>query len=204
MPGTILKVATLTQPVALTVTACKTVEGNYGPQYQLDGHTADHGDVTLYLNVSTAQRQLDRLGVDAQTIVGETIEVERVVKDGKTYTNLNRARAARAATPTNGKPATQATTAKQAYNAGPRIEGMDADDYAPTPLASVHHPAPPTVADPTTSRLDKLFALHDACLAHALSQTAQLERAKVGDSPEAISARAATLLIQATQRGMAA
>ena len=54
----------------------------------------------------------------------------------------------------------------------------------------------------TPDRFAQLAALYDRCLTHALSHTPALIKSRVGDSPEAVSARAATLFIQANQRGL--
>lgn len=83
----------------------------------------------------------------------------------------------------------------------------EAAEYGP-PVSTVKLP-PVTVAkvkaidapDPT-AKLRGLFELHDACLAHAIVQSKLLTAEDIGDTPEAISARVATLFIQATQRGL--
>lgn len=62
-----------------------------------------------------------------------------------------------------------------------------------------HPPAGSMPFDGDTEKLDRLFQLHDVCLDHAIRQSHKLAEAKIGDSPEAVSARAAALMIQASK-----
>jgi hypothetical protein len=75
----------------------------------------------------------------------------------------------------------QATNVKQAFTSGPRIPDMDgAPDF--------------------TEKLDELFGLYSACLDHVLSvEVPKLDAAKIGSSPESVSAMTSTLLIQAAK-----
>lgn len=75
-----------------------------------------------------------------------------------------------------------ATSGKAPYESGPRIQGLD-PEVSPVPA------------------LDALFNVYDACMDHVLAvNVPKLERAKIGASPEAVSAMTSTLLIQATKR----
>jgi hypothetical protein len=69
--------------------------GNFGPQVCFTG--AD--GTSVYVNESPAQRGLERLSLDMETVIGQTIRFSQVKKDGKTFTNLDRAGEGTAATP---------------------------------------------------------------------------------------------------------
>lgn len=76
-------------PITLTVASCDQVEGNFGPQYLVTG-TDGTG---VYVNVASFDRQLARLSLNADTVVGETIRMEQVQKNGTTFTNVYKANA---------------------------------------------------------------------------------------------------------------
>jgi hypothetical protein len=85
-----------------------------------------------------------------------------------------------------------AAPANEAYSAGPHIPGLDA-------------PPPPVVPaeDVREELLRKLGALHKRCLMFVLGQEVPLlEEAKVGGSPESVSALTAQLFISATNNGL--
>jgi hypothetical protein len=86
---------------------------------------------------------------------------------------------------------------KQAYSAGPHINGLD-----DAPIAHAETGAPPSGAAQgvdfaAVNRLNKQFSLYDACLAHAHSAATRLFGNDVTD--EAVAAMAATLYIQANK-----
>lgn len=56
----------------MTVTECKTVTGNYGEQVLFSD-----GSDTLYLPKQSADRQLDRLGLDESSVVGMNLTFSR-------------------------------------------------------------------------------------------------------------------------------
>lgn len=166
------------QKINLTVRSVERVEGNFGPQLMFTGETPDDSNATLYLNIGPAERQLDRIGLSAETVIGQTVEIARTEKNGTKYTDINRV---------NGSPPVQhtpkAAQVKQAYTSGPPIRGLDEDGPAALP-----------------SRLDSLFSLYSVCLDHVLAvEVPKLERAKIGASPEAVGSMTATLLIQAAK-----
>lgn len=74
-------------PITMTVAAIQEVEGNFGTQYKL---TSTDG-VDVYVNVKSFERQLTRLSLDTESVVGETIRMEQVKKDGTTFTNVYKA-----------------------------------------------------------------------------------------------------------------
>lgn len=79
-------------PITFTVANVDQVEGKFGMQYKL---TSDEG-VDVYCNVASLDRQLTRLSLDAVTVVGKTIRMEQVQKNGTTFTNVALARAGEA------------------------------------------------------------------------------------------------------------
>ena len=56
----------------MTVTECKTVTGNYGEQVLFSD-----GTDALYLPKQSADRQLDRLGLDESSVVGMNLTFSR-------------------------------------------------------------------------------------------------------------------------------
>lgn len=68
----IIKLKEAGESHTMTVTACESVKGQYGEQMKFDGD----GD-TIYLPQDSAERQLTRLGLDAETVVGEHLTFSR-------------------------------------------------------------------------------------------------------------------------------
>lgn len=182
--------------VTMAVKSAEQVEGKFGPQIKFAGTTFDDPDAAIFLNVDPAFRQLDRIGFSVSSVIGQTVEFERVEKNGTKFTNINRTKnrdgtasapdaAAYAPTP---KPA--APNAKQAYSAG-----------GPLPWEHEETGAAPTDALPH-EKLDHQFAVYDLCFSHALA----LYQSKIGpavdDGDSAIASIAATLYIQAAKAGV--
>ena len=84
-----------TGPCTLEIASAVESVGNFGPQVCFTG--AD--GTSVYVNESPAQRGLERLSLDMETVIGQTIRFSQVKKDGKTFTNLDRAGEGTAATP---------------------------------------------------------------------------------------------------------
>lgn len=173
------------QRIALTVAKTEEVEGNYGPQIKFSGSTPDDHDAAIFLNVETAQQQLSRINLGVESVIGHTVEIERVEKNGRKFTNINRLDSV-AATAGN-----KASTAKQAFAAGGPLPWEQEETGAP-PVAA------PAKAD--TGKLDRMFALYDVCLDHAHAVAKKKFGADVTD--EAVAAMTATLYIQANQKGL--
>lgn len=72
-------------PITLTVVSVAKVEGNFGPQVRLSGDTG----IDVYLNETSAERQLGRLSLDLDSVIGKTIYLEQVKKNGTTFTNIS-------------------------------------------------------------------------------------------------------------------
>jgi len=76
-------------PLTLTVTKAEQQEGQFGSQVVFDGE----GDVRVYVSELTAMQQLARLNLTLESVVGKTLHMEQIKKDGKTYTNITLAAA---------------------------------------------------------------------------------------------------------------
>ena len=74
-----------TGPLTLTVVKTDVQEGQFGTQVVFDGE----GDVRVYVNELTAMKQLARLNLTLDTVLGKTLHLEQIKKDGKTFTNIN-------------------------------------------------------------------------------------------------------------------
>jgi hypothetical protein len=74
-------------PITLNVVAVDQAEGNFGPQICFTG---DEG-TQVYVSLSSATSQLDRNKLNFETAVGQRLHFEQIKKDGKTFTNINRA-----------------------------------------------------------------------------------------------------------------
>lgn len=81
-------------PLVITVVKAEQQEGQFGSQVVFDGE----GDVRVYVSELTAMKQLARLNLTMESVVGKTLHMEQVKKDGKTYTNITLAGAGQAAT----------------------------------------------------------------------------------------------------------
>lgn len=86
-------------PCTMEVASVTISEGKFGPQYRFVG--VDGTEV--YVTETAGTRGLDRIKLDMESAVGETLTLFQVKKDGKTYTNIERGasaagRAAAAAT----------------------------------------------------------------------------------------------------------
>jgi hypothetical protein len=76
-------------PITITLSGIKSVEGNFGAQTQFSGVDLDGEPTDVYVSEMTAMRQLARLNLTPESAVGQTIRLEQVKKDGKTYTNID-------------------------------------------------------------------------------------------------------------------
>src|SRR5689334_13311532 len=83
----------------LMVESAAQVEGNYGKQLKLEGQNFENENVTIFLPLDSALRQLERSNLTAENVTGEVLKIEKVQKGTQTYININRA----AGSPTNGK-----------------------------------------------------------------------------------------------------
>ena len=75
-------------PLTLTVSDIASVEGNFGTQTQIDGEDANGQEVRVFVSEMTAMRQLARLNLTPETVLGQTLTLTQVKKDGKTFTDF--------------------------------------------------------------------------------------------------------------------
>jgi hypothetical protein len=75
-------------PIVLTIASAEEAEGNFGAQVCFSD-----GDTSVYVSASTAAQQLGRMKIDLESVVGQTLAFEQIKKDGKTFTNINKANA---------------------------------------------------------------------------------------------------------------
>ena len=78
-----------TGPITLTPTAVDVLPSNFDPEQMQVAFTDAAADVRVYVNELTAMKQLARLNLTLETVIGQTIHMEQVKKDGMTYTNFS-------------------------------------------------------------------------------------------------------------------
>ena len=84
-----------TGPCTLEIASVVESMGNFGPQVCFTGTDG----TSVYVNEGPAKRGLERLSLDMETAIGATVRFSQVKKDGKTFTNLDRAGEGTASTP---------------------------------------------------------------------------------------------------------
>lgn len=168
------------ESLSLMVESATEVEGQYGQQVKFDGQTAEGENVTVFLSLDAAQRQLERIGATVDSIAGSIIKLEKVAKNGKTFWNIYRAGGANkvAARPTPPPPAEPDWLADQE---------ADEENF---------------VASVKTDKLTSIVVLHRKCFTHALSLATSWEKTGVTASLEGVSALTAQLFIAAREAGL--
>jgi hypothetical protein len=78
-----------TGPITLTPTSVEVTPSNFKPEQMQVAFTDAAADVRVYVNELTAMKQLARLNLTLETVIGQTIHMEQVKKDGMTYTNFS-------------------------------------------------------------------------------------------------------------------
>lgn len=74
-------------PITLSpVTAIESAEGNFGPQMVFKGNADD----IVYISEMSGAKGLARLNLTADTAIGQTLTLEQIKKDGKTFTNIHK------------------------------------------------------------------------------------------------------------------
>ena len=76
-------------PITLTIARIEAQVGNFGPQFAMYGTN----DELVYVSEKSTLSGLSRLNLTPETVVGETIRLEQIAKDGKRFTNIYRANA---------------------------------------------------------------------------------------------------------------
>lgn len=155
-----------TGPLVLTVTKAEQQEGQFGSQVVFDGE----GDVRVYVAELTAVKQLARLNLTLESVVGKTLHMEQIKKDGKTYTNITLASAGAA-----------------------QAAGTVATPVA-TPVTTPARSAAPALT------FEEAAALYQRCVQTAITTFGvACEEAGVAVDAAALQAAAATLFIRATR-----
>lgn len=154
-------------PITLVVVDVTEQEGKFGAQMAIDGANADGEEVRVYVSAKTWEQQTKRLKLDAATVIGQTLHIEQVKKDGTTYTNINRAAA--------GSPTVAGVQAEKAVAA-------QAAKAAPAPIARM--------------TVDEAAELYGKCVDAAIAKFwAPLTAENMAVSAEAIQSAAATIFI---------
>ena len=78
-----------TGPITLTPTSVEVTPSNFKPEQMQVAFTDQAADIRVYVNELTAMKQLARLNLTLETVIGQTIHLEQVKKDGRTYTNMS-------------------------------------------------------------------------------------------------------------------
>lgn len=78
-----------TGPITLTPTSVDVLPSNFDPEQMQVAFTDQAADIRVYVNELTAMKQLARLNLTLETVIGQTIHLEQVKKDGRTYTNMS-------------------------------------------------------------------------------------------------------------------
>lgn len=94
-------------PITLTIARIEAQVGNFGPQYAMYGTN----DELVYVSEKSTLSGLSRLNLTPESVVGETIRIEQVKKDGKTYTNISKS---------SGESVTPSAVASPAAPAAPK------------------------------------------------------------------------------------
>ena len=76
-------------PITLTIARIEAQVGNFGPQFAMYGTN----DELVYVSEKSTLSGLSRLNLTPESVVGETIRLEQIAKDGKKFTNIYRANA---------------------------------------------------------------------------------------------------------------
>lgn len=165
------------------------VPSSYGPEVKFVGQTATDPDVAIFLKPETAERQLGRIGLTLDSVVGQTVEFAKPDK----YIDINRvgAHVAAPSAPLNA-PNPPASNGKQAFTSGPHVPGLDPE---PAPVGRL--------AADRDEQLKKLFALYDKCFDHAALTSKRLKAVDIQTTHEGIAAQTATLYIACKERGLA-
>jgi hypothetical protein len=160
-------------PLVISVASAEMVEGNFGTQLALSGTDCiNGGDVKVYVNEGTAVRQLERLGLNEETVVDNALHIEQIKKDGRTYTNF--------------RMATQTEVFGQ----------LDVRDEPATPASA---PAPRPAAAVAAPKTDVLETYVES-LRNAVEAAEHLTEAGYAVTSDNVVAIAATIFIQRARR----
>lgn len=137
---------------------------------------------------SSADRQLTRLNLDYESVIGQTLDFSQTKKDGRTYNNIDKPGAALQRAPQPSRPAMGAPSMG-----------------APAGRPAMGAPAARPAAAPAQPQLSfaELSARFAECVEHAAASLgAYCERTGVPFDGAALQAAAATLFIERNRRGV--
>lgn len=72
-------------PITMVIRSIESAEGNFGPQMVFKGNTDD----VVYISEMSGAKGLARLNLTPETAVGQTLTLQQIKKDGKTFTNID-------------------------------------------------------------------------------------------------------------------
>lgn len=165
------------ESLSLMVESAELVEGAYGKQLQLLGQNFENENVTIFLGLDTANRQLERIGLTQSALVGEVLKIEKVQKGTQTFININRT----AGNPTNGR-----GKAVQLPPPDPTPDWLRDQDAAEDAVVK---------SAQTVDGVARFFTHYDKCFAHAVELSRRVKGPDTVVTLEGISAIAATLYI---------
>ncbi len=188
--------------LTLNVMACAQVPVGKYPEIEFTGIDAARRLVYVRVNKQSVDRQLTRLELTQQTVVGRVLIFTRDPNPAdvnKPYWGINLA--PDQATPVAAPRLVPNT--KQGIDIGPHIPGLDeppphddrdAPNAAPVRQAAVQ---PPETDNPALAKLNAMFGLYECCFDQA-ADIARRNKDLVLDP----SAMAATMFIQANMKGL--
>lgn len=163
----ILKLKDAGDEATLDIVTAAVIQGEYGMQVQFDANTGD----TLYVPLSSVERQLDRCGVaTVEELSGRTLHFFRAPNHkpgGKPFWNIDSAKPGDVVkTNGNGKPAAQ-------YETPARLPGEDDEPNG----------------------FDLLLKKYTECVSESVGLAQRIAKAGIAVDGSAVSAMAATLFI---------
>jgi hypothetical protein len=190
---TILKLANAGDEATLDITGAEIVTGQYGEQVQFDA-----GEDRLYLPLSSAERQLERLGlangknIDFGSIIGQRLVFSRTAspKPGVNYWNINTAKPK-----TNGAPPVAKTNEKKPVSLSSKPQS-ELPEFLRDQESQDKAELDAKLAGVDTSVLEKRLAVYEALTDWWLSTIApKYVKSDIGCSPESGVAGVATLFM---------
>lgn len=72
-------------PITMVIRSIESAEGNFGPQMVFKGNTDD----VVFISEMSGAKGLARLNLTPETAIGQTVTLQQIKKDGKTFTNID-------------------------------------------------------------------------------------------------------------------
>lgn len=187
----ILKLTEAGDEMTLEIASAEIVPGNFGQQAKF---VDKHGD-TLFVPLSSVERQLDRCGVGTvEELTGRAIHFSRAASNkpgGKPFWNMDKARDGDVVHKGNGKvpeTATSRLAAQSNYKDGP-LPNEDPREYMQ------ETGAPPAGYEQSESGFSALVERYGECFSEALAFAQRVHKLGIPTDASAVSSIAATLMI---------